>query len=617
VTLTRWFRQHQRYMIAGLVMLLMASWGVLSTVRTLVGTPKARKTILGRDVQPGDTTDAEHALTMMLRLGLLSDNTPYAMMQRGAPLRAIAKMRALADDFSQFVFAGGGNGVSYDAAWRYLVLLYEADAAGVQVTQGEITELLGCLPQFSDKTGFRSDVYVAILNQLGLQDADMARWFEQMCRVAKLIELHREAVLVSNAELWMAYVYSTENVRILYVALDGSLFRPLVQATDEDLKKFYEDHRDFLPADSKDGIGYKAPERVRAEYALVPIDELAKQVQVTDKEIASYYDAHKEDYRLPEQPAPKPQDKQPAADEKKPAQPSYKPLDQVSGDIRQQLIASKAKEEADKVADAIMADLQAVRDNYENMPQPLEQIARRHGAQFQTVKTATGRPLVSSQELASLVPDGKELAAFAFQTNANLYFPKRVESDSGPVVLQVLEYRQPETQPYEDVQAQVRADCLQSKAIESARTFADKLAQQADTAGMEAAAADMTRRLDNLLKTPQAAQPPVLKVQESASFRRTSPDVAGIQGNTQADLIRTAFSLSGKKTAVVTTGTPPTDVYVIQAAERSPASPQGFATLNPMTRILYQTEKQRRQVQAWMQGLLDKAPSAATVKGQG
>ncbi len=359
-------------------------------------------------------------------------------------------------------------------------------------------------------------------------------------------------------------------------------------------------------------MGYKAPERVQAEYALVPLDEIAGQVKVTDEDVAAYYKDHQEDYRLPEEPKP-----EAAADEEKPAEPKYKPLADVSGDIRQELIASRAKEQADKAADSIMEDLQTVRDEYENVPQPLGQIARRHGARFQTVKTADGRSLVSSDQLASLVPDGAEVAQFAFETGSNLYFPKKFESDKGPLVFQALEYREPETQPFQDVEARVRADCLQRKAVERAQTFAGKLKEEADKSGLEVAAADMSRRLANLVKTPEGAQPPVLKVQESASFRRVSPNVVGIEGGTQEDLIHTAFGLGDKKSAVVTTGTPPTNVYVIEVSQRTPASADGFAKMDTMTRLLYQTQKQRREVQAWMQELLARSPMAATAPGQG
>ncbi len=617
MTMTRWFRQHQRYMIAGLVILLMASWGVLSTVRSLVGTPTKKETISGRTVQQADLEDGQQALTMMLRLGLLSGQTPYYMTQLHAPIRATVKMRTLASDFASFVFAGQEGqpqlNVTREATWRYLVLLYDAEAEGVEVTDGEITELLDSLPQFSDQNGFNRDAYAAMLAQSGWTDAAMNRWFTQMCRVAKLINLEREAVLVSNAELWMAYVYSAESVRINYVGLDASLFRPLVQVTDEELQEFYDQHRDELPADSKDGIGYKAPQRVRAEYALVSVDQLAKQVQVTDKEVSDYYDAHKEDYRLPEESKPKT-----GADEEKPAEPQYKPLKDVSDEIRQKLIATKAKEEAEKTAGAIVADLQGVRENYENMPQPLEQMARRHGAEFQTVKTAGGRALVSSEELASLVPDGSEVAQFAFDAaGANVYFPKEFDSPGGPIIFQVLDFREPETQTFDQVKDDVRKDCLQRKAVESAKTFAEKLKEEADKSGLEVAAADMSKRLANLLKTPADEALPTLKVTESASFRRVSPSVAGIEGGTQKDLIDKAFALAEKQSAVVTTGTPASYVYVIQVSQRTPASADDFSKMSPMTRMLYTNDKQRREVQAWMQTLLERSPETTKTQGQG
>ena len=608
MTLTRWFRQHQRYMIAGLVILLMASWGVLSTVKSLVREPTAQRTIHGRAVQQADVTDAERALHMMAALRLIEYVTPAVMESRGAPLRATVKMETLATDFRDFVLPGQNPSVSFEAGWRYLVLLYQAEAAGVEVTEGEVKELLDSLPQFSDQNGFNRVAYANMLASYGLADADMARWFTQMCRIAKLLIMHRQAVQVSNSELWMAYVYSAESVRIRYVEVDGSLFRPLVQVTDEELTEFYEDHRDVLPAESPDGIGYKAPERVKAEYALIPIDQAAKQVQVSDEEVASYYNEHKEDYRIPEEPKAQPEDQ-------KPEEPRYKPLEEVRDDVRQKLAAPRAKAQADRQADAIMADLEAVRANYENMPQPLEQMARRHGAEFQTVKTAGGRGLVSKDELAALVPGGPGLAQFAFEVPPNLYLPHKVDSDRGPVIFQMLDYHEPEVQPYADVEAQVHADCLQQKAVESARTFAAKLKERADGAGLEVAAAEMTQRLDNLLKTPEGKEPPVLKVQESASFRRISQSVVGIEGNTQEGLIRAAFALGDKQTAVATTGTPPASVLVIQVSERTPASPEGFAKIDPMTRVLYQTQKQRRLLQAWMQGLLDKSPMATKVQG--
>ena len=32
----RWFRRHRRYLLAGVVIMLMASWGILGTVQRLV-----------------------------------------------------------------------------------------------------------------------------------------------------------------------------------------------------------------------------------------------------------------------------------------------------------------------------------------------------------------------------------------------------------------------------------------------------------------------------------------------------------------------------------------------------------------------------------------------------
>jgi len=613
VTLTRWFRERQRYMIVGLVVLLMVSWGVLGTVRNLVSEGGADWRIHGRTVQRTDLADAQQALRMLLTLRLADYGVPAIMERNGAPLRATVKAQALAADFREFVFPGDVPAVNFESAWRYLILLFEADAAGVQVTDGEISELLDALPQFADQSGFRADIYAATLAGYGLSDADMARWFSQFARIAKLIILRRQSVLASDAELWMNYVYGNESASILYVEIEGALFRPLAEATDEELIAFFEEHRDYLPEESPDGIGYKAPARVKVQRAMVRLDQLQQQAQVSDEEAAAYYEEHKEDYRVLEEAAAAEAEGQQG--QETPAEPSYKPLDEVRDEIRQKVAALKAAEEAEKLAQAIMTDLQAVQANYENLPQPLEQMARRYGAEVQVLKTADGRELISREELTELAPQGAQVAQFAFEGGASLYLPTRFDSERGPVIVQMLEYREPEQQSFGDVREQVKDAYMERKAVQSAETFAGKLKERADEAGMEVAAAEMSRRLAKLVPSVEGGEPPVLTVQESGFFRRASSLVAGLQGSTQDELVRRVFDLSDGQTDVATTGTPPTTVYVIQLSERRKASPERFASMDPMERTFYVAQKQRLMVQAWLQGLLKDSPVAAKVQG--
>ena len=161
--------------------------------------------------------------------------------------------------------------------------------------------------------------------------------------------------------------------------------------------------------------------------------------------------------------------------------------------IRQKLAATKAKEKAGQMADAIVTDLDAVKGNYENTPQPLEQMARRHGAVFQTLKNAEGRALITREELAKLVPTDADLATSVFENHSNLYSPFRADGDQGAIVFQVLEYRDAEVQPYQDVQALVRSDCVQQMAVANAQAFAANLKARADEAGPGGPAGPMVR----------------------------------------------------------------------------------------------------------------------------
>lgn len=644
MALTRWFRKHQRYILAALVIVLMLVWGIGGSLTRMAREESREFEIAGRSVTAADLQQARRALRMALLLQLVSPRTALYAQQRDPALAS--DLLALATDFRSFVFGQGEPRLSPEAAWRYLVLLTEAQEGNVKATEAEAYDLLSAPIGLSSADGADPDTVRRVLRTYQIPEAQAGRWAMELARIAKLITLQREAVLASDAEIWMDYQFRNEQMKVDYVQIDAALFRPLVEVSTAELRDFYEQHRGVLPSESEDGIGYMAPERVRVEYAVAAVERMEQRVEVSPEEVAAYYSEHKEDYLVEEEeseaenggesePVPEGREPEKAEDgaskeragqdetstepespeaeneppeEAEQEEPSYRPLQDVREEIRKKLLEQKARALAEEKVEAAAAGLRAVSENYENMPMPLEQMARRHGLDYRT-PAADGDRLLSRQQLTQEMPDGAQIAEFAFGGEQAVNYPQTFETEQGPLLLQVRERRPPQEQPFAAVRDRVREDLVQRKALEQAGKFAARLREQAAQQGLQTAVHEFSDRLANLVADGEGdAEEPLLKVQQTGLFSRDARAVEGLSGPPLRDFTERAFSLEEGHTAAVAPGPPAQRVFVIRAAERQSASPDNFAQAADLIRARYISRQQRRFMAQWSGRLLEESP---------
>lgn len=621
MALTRWFRKHRRYLLAGVVVMLMVSWGILGPLARRLSTSRgAVSSIRGEPVNETDLREASYTLKMAHVLGMADGRTMALLQFTGATPRATIMLNVLAQALGDFVLEQKRR-IEGESAWRFLVLLREAEAGGVEVTTLEAHEMVRFLPALVDRNGFSPQRYQAFLRSYGYTDAEVSRRAGELAKVAKLICLGRESTGSTNAEIWMAYSHSRARARVRFIEIDSHLFLPIVDATQEELEAFYAQHREVLPDPASGRVGYMAPERAKVEYALASVAELMQKVEVSDDDVAAYYDANKHEFLETEASGEEKTEAETEgeapggepAEEETSAAPRYKELDEVRETIRERLARPKATEKARELARRVLDELKSVEEQYANEPLPLQQMARRHGLHYDVASAASGRELLSREELEELVPEGKQVADFAFGESLNLYYPRFFDSADQPVVCQVLKQRGPEPQTLEEVQEQVRSDCLRQKALERAVTFAGKLKDEVSETGFEKAAETMNRRLADLLgleterdEDADAAAPGPLTVRESDFFSRTAAEVPGMEQPVPA-LVAKAFELAHDQVAVAAEGPPVSRCYVVQPIERQGAPREEFAETGVVFRAFYLADKQNRAVREWMEGLLNAA----------
>src|SRR4029434_2609200 len=119
--------------------------------------------------------------------------------------------------------------------------------------------------------------------------------FEQSLRRNMLIDKLRSAVTewiaVSEAELEREYRTRNEKVKLQVVALTADKFRDKVTVNDADVASYYDAHK----------TEYRKGESRKIRYLLVDRDQLRSKVTVTSQEIETYYHANVQQLQTPQQ----------------------------------------------------------------------------------------------------------------------------------------------------------------------------------------------------------------------------------------------------------------------------------------------------------------------------
>lgn len=647
--LTRWFRHNQKLMLAGVVVMLMVGWGVLGQFSRIARTQTgARGTIRGMSVSEPELYQARQQLEML---------------QQARELTGADLLGEFIFEPEDARFAAMTQPVTPKAVWRWLILVREAQAAGMQVTQAD-------LANYSSRSVEFQNTVVDLI------------------KVWKLVGYRLGSVRFPRAELWAAYLFENESAGVRLVALRAEELVPLVEAEvgPDQVREFYEQHKDVLSDPGQGTPGYKAPYRVRLEYAVAERANFEAGVRAYDKEIEDYYNMFKDQlYLLPETEKDPVVEDQSGGEDAQPrsgegaepgepqidtdagagsgeagevggesagseSEPAYVPLSEVSEEIAETIVGLKVGEAAEAAAQRALKDLDAQAATWGEAPLPLQQVARRHGLTYKMAALEDGEHLLTRENVEKVATNGLTLAAEVFDDNALrdgglVNRVSQLGNATDPLVFQVLEVREPEALPFQQVRDRVREDLLNSKALEKAQSLADELIEDAEESSLEYAVAQLNAELGatlGLRDSEPARQPsedtdaavgevaepvdptgtdavaterePLLKVRESGMFRRADALSAALAMEAPA-VVDEAFRLEVHEYGKVVEGGGEPVCYVIQRTERREADPEGFQQWLTEPQWMGITEGQGFMSQVmfselgqWLKGLEEAAP---------
>ncbi len=173
-------------------------------------------------------------------------------------------------------------------------MMAEAGRRGITVTDGEVYQRILTMPAFQENGQFIGEPRYRQI--LGMQRPPLTTdEFEDQIRKALVVDKLRSAVTdwvtVTDADVQAEYGRRNEKVKLEVVPILVDKFRNQVQVSDGEVASYFDAHKGE----------YKVGEKRKVRYVLVDVDAMRPRVSVSQREIERSYNDNIETYSTPEQ----------------------------------------------------------------------------------------------------------------------------------------------------------------------------------------------------------------------------------------------------------------------------------------------------------------------------
>jgi peptidyl-prolyl cis-trans isomerase D len=180
-------------------------------------------------------------------------------------------------------------GFKEQVLWQLItdeLLLEEAERMRIAASPAEIAAQIRSFPAFSAEQGFDKERYRDILASQGMTPTQFEQQIRSSIVQSKLRYYATLPAQVNEAQAHDLFSYAWEQRSIDYLLIEADNFAETVEVSEEDIAAFYEENKER----------FKLPVRMQLAYLAFTPEALSGQVQVSDAEIKAYYDTNKATY---------------------------------------------------------------------------------------------------------------------------------------------------------------------------------------------------------------------------------------------------------------------------------------------------------------------------------
>jgi peptidyl-prolyl cis-trans isomerase D len=331
-------------------------------------------------------------------------------------------------------------------------MVAEADRLGLKVSDQELRDELqnGRYSQtfFPGGKFVGQEQYEQILQGADLTPTTFENAVRQDLLLRKLQALVTGSAKVTDADVRQEFERRNTKVKFEYAILTQADLLKGLHPTDQELKAFYERN--------KASYNNAIPEKRKVKYTVIDLEKIGAQTPVTHEDLQSYYDQHRDEYRLPEQ-----------------VKVSHilikTPLPAADGKVDEKAVEA-ARAKAEDVLKQLKAggDFAKLAEKYSEDPG-----SGKNGGSLGLI--GRGRTVPEFEKAAFSLPKGQ--------------ISDLVKSSYGFHIIRVDDKQEAHMKTLDEVKDQIEPAIKQQKAQRAAENAANALVKQARTDGLDKAAA--------------------------------------------------------------------------------------------------------------------------------
>jgi len=172
-----------------------------------------------------------------------------------------------------------------DGLIDHQILAGQAARLGLQVSDQELRDAVVSETAFQADGRFDKDVYLRTLRYYNLTPAEYESGERQDLAIKHLQSMIQDGIAVSDDEVREQVVLNLEKTSLSLVRFRASDYASSVQVSDDEIAKYFEAHKE----------SYREPERVKLELIAYPASKFEQSITLADSDVSDYYELHKED----------------------------------------------------------------------------------------------------------------------------------------------------------------------------------------------------------------------------------------------------------------------------------------------------------------------------------
>ncbi|HEY5037416.1 MAG TPA: SurA N-terminal domain-containing protein [Chthoniobacterales bacterium] len=176
--------------------------------------------------------------------------------QRNARLLRLSSELGMHDLVQSLTIGAQTENEAYsNFSWNLMVLQHEADALGIKPTTEEIANLVKTLPAFQSANGFDMAKYTDFadhaLAPMGFSEAEIEELASDQITLDRVKNLLAAGVSVADAQLRSDFERAYSKMDVAVVRFQAADFAKDVQVTDDDVAKYFDAHKAELKTEEK------------------------------------------------------------------------------------------------------------------------------------------------------------------------------------------------------------------------------------------------------------------------------------------------------------------------------------------------------------------------------